>query len=258
MPTLLDVAGVAPLDAVNGRRAKPMDGASFSTVLRDPNAPCPRDEQYYECWSNRAYYRDGWLARSLQVRGEPIDMDNWTLHDLANDFSECEDLRARHPERLADLVAAFDEAAWENLVYPLDNRDRFEKFADASPQARQLADQPRTYFPGTQSVHRHDVFPLIDDRSYHVTVRLDSLTATKACSGHSATPSAAWCSTSKTAARIFTTTASASGTRSSRCACRRATTRSDWNTKHSALAGGAGGCGSTRPRRRTGLISRRP
>ena len=171
MPTLLDVAGVAPLDSVNGRPAKPMDGASFSTVLRDPNAPSPRDEQYYECWSNRAYYRDGWLARSLQVRGEPIDMDNWTLHDLANDFSECEDLRARHPERLAELVAAFDEAAWENLVYPLDNRDRFEKFADASPEARQLADQPRTYFPGTQSVHRHDVFPLIDDRSYHVTVR---------------------------------------------------------------------------------------
>ena len=46
------------------------------------DAPSPRTEQYYECWSNRAYVRDGWLARSLQIRGELIDMNNWTLHNL--------------------------------------------------------------------------------------------------------------------------------------------------------------------------------
>lgn len=42
-----------------------MDGMSFANVLRNGNAPSPRREQYYECWSNRAFYRDGWLARSI-------------------------------------------------------------------------------------------------------------------------------------------------------------------------------------------------
>ena len=171
MPTLLDLAGVSALEQVNGLAAKPMDGRSFSAVVRDNDAPSPRREQYYECWSNRAYYRDGWLARSIQKRGAPICMDNWTLHNLTEDFSESTDLRAQYPDKLDELVAAFDDAAWENMVYPLDNRDRLQKFADSSPQLRAAADAPRTFYPGAQTTHRQDILPLIDDRSFDITVR---------------------------------------------------------------------------------------
>ncbi|MFT5449799.1 MAG: arylsulfatase A-like enzyme [Gammaproteobacteria bacterium] len=173
MPTLLDLTGVQPLDAVNGFDAKPMDGMSFSGLLRDASTPSPRTEQYYECWSNRAYYCEGWLVRSIQKRGEAIDLDNWTLHNLDTDFSESTDLCAQYPQRLDELTAKFDEAAWENLVYPLDNRDRFQKFADSSPELRAAADQPRTFFAGAQTSHREDILPLIDDRSFHITVRFE-------------------------------------------------------------------------------------
>jgi arylsulfatase len=173
MPTLLDLAGVDPLESVNGHKAKTMDGKSFAAVLRSADAPSPRSEQYYECWSNRAYYRDGWLARSIQKRGAAIDMDNWTLHNLEQDFSESTDLRAHYPQRLQELVDAFDQAAWDNLVYPLDNRDRFQKFADVSPAARAAASQPRTFLAGMQTTHREDIIPLIDDRSFHITVRFN-------------------------------------------------------------------------------------
>jgi arylsulfatase len=173
MPTLLDLAGVAPLREVNGRPARPMDGASFAPVLRDAGASAPRREQYYECWSNRAYYRDGWLARSLQKRGEPIDFDNWTLHHLDTDFSESTDVGARHPERLRELTEAFDRAAWQYFVYPLDNRDRREKFTDAAPEPGTRPDGPRTFLPGMQTVHRADVFPLIASRSFRIRVRFD-------------------------------------------------------------------------------------
>ena len=88
MPTLLDLAGLKPLETINGVPTLPLHGKSFAPLLSDAAAPSPRTEQYYECWSNRAYYRDGWLARSLQKRGMPIDMDNWTLHNLHEDFSE--------------------------------------------------------------------------------------------------------------------------------------------------------------------------
>ncbi|MDH3451154.1 MAG: sulfatase-like hydrolase/transferase, partial [Gammaproteobacteria bacterium] len=171
MPTLLDLAGVSPLGTVNGETASTMHGLSFADVLRDGEAESPRNEQYYECWANRAYYRDGWLARSIQRRGQPIDLDNWTLHHLAEDFSESTDLAAHNPDKLHELVEAFDKAAWENFVYPLDNRDRFQKFADVPAHARAAADVPRTFHPGTQTVHRADIFPLISDRSFAITVR---------------------------------------------------------------------------------------
>ena len=128
MPTLLDLAGVPALETSHGDPAKPMQGKSLAPVLRDADAPAPRNEQYYECWANRAYYRDGWVAVSLQKRGEAIDFDNWTLHAHAEDFSESMDLRRQHPQKLEELVAAFDAAAWANMVYPLDNRTPAQKF----------------------------------------------------------------------------------------------------------------------------------
>ncbi|MCC6176537.1 MAG: arylsulfatase [Chloroflexi bacterium] len=171
MPTLLDLAGVEPLVTINGAPTRGMTGRSFAPVLLDSDAPAARNEQYYECWANRAFYRDGWLARSIQRRGEPIDMDNWTLHNLQADFSESVDLRAQHPDRLAALVEAFDAAAWENQVYPLDNRSRPQKFFDTPAWARELADEARTYLPGMQTVIRADVMPKISDRSFRIRVQ---------------------------------------------------------------------------------------
>ncbi len=170
MPTLLDLAGVKRLETSHGKPARTLDGMSCADVLL-ADAPSPRAEQYYECWSNRAYYRDGWLARSLQLRGKAIDMDNWTLHDLGSDFSESRDLAAAHPDKLASLVAAFDAAAWQHFVYPLDNRDRPGKFGDTPAYLRERADKPRRFLPGAQSVHRADVVPLVANRSFRIRTR---------------------------------------------------------------------------------------
>ncbi|MFN8524546.1 MAG: arylsulfatase [Chloroflexota bacterium] len=171
MPTLLDLAGVPPLEAVNGRPAQSMDGRSFASVLKGGDAPATRTEQYYECWANRAYYRDGWLARSIQKRGEAVDLDNWTLHNLREDFSESVDLAAARPEKLAELVEAFDAAAWANQVYPLDNRSRPQKFFDTPNHARRLADEAHTYLPGMQTVQRANILPKISNRSFRISAR---------------------------------------------------------------------------------------
>jgi arylsulfatase len=168
MPTLLDLAKVPALTRANGGPAMAMHGKSFASVLDDAAAAGPRGEQYYECWSNRAYYRDGWLARSIQKRGAPIDMDNWTLHNLVDDFSESIDIRAQHPKKLAELTQAFDEAAWKYFVYPLDNRDRLLKFADFPPGEAARFDAPRRFRPGMQTLHRLDLFPLIADRDFRI------------------------------------------------------------------------------------------
>ena len=170
MPTLLDMAGVPPLESSHGQPARAFDGKSCAQVLLG-DAPSPRSEQYYECWSNRAYYRDGWLARSLQVRDTPIDMENWTLHHLDEDFSESTDLAAKHPDKLKELVEAFDQAAWKYFVYPLDNRGRPGKFGDTPAFLRERADKPRRFLPGSQTAHRSDVFPLVANRAFRIRLR---------------------------------------------------------------------------------------
>jgi arylsulfatase A-like enzyme len=171
MPTLLDLAGVPALEMSYGKLSKPMQGKSLAPVLRDAGAPAPRNEQYYECWANRAYYRDGWLAVSLQKRGGAIDFDNWTLHFHAEDFSESMDLRRQHPEKLAELVAAFDEAAWANMVYPLDNRTPAEKFLDLPPHQRSPTESRRRFLPNGQTVHRSVIAPLIGNRNFKMVAR---------------------------------------------------------------------------------------
>ena len=170
MPTLLDLAGVSRVEMVDGEKARELDGTSCAKVFTD-NLSSPRNEQYYECWSNRAYYKDGWLARSLQIRDTPIDMDNWTLHHLDSDFSESTNLSQQKPEILKNLIDAFDQAAWKYFVYPLDNRGRPGKFSDTPAYLKERADQARRFLPGSQTAHRSDAIPLIANRSFEIKTR---------------------------------------------------------------------------------------
>lgn len=172
MPTLLDLAGVSFPATSHGKPALPMQGASFAPTLFDADAPPARTEQYYECWSNRSYYRDGWLAVSLQKRGEPIDFDNWTLHEHASDFSESRNVADIHPDRLKALVRAFDGAARENLVYPLDNRKPIQKFNQLPPHLVPPRESSRRFYPGTQTIHRSKIVPLISDRNFTIRIHV--------------------------------------------------------------------------------------
>ncbi len=173
MPTLLDLAAVPALTVSHGEAALPMHGCSLAPVLHDARASSPRSEQYYECWANRAYWRDGWIAVSLQKRGEAIDFGNWTLHRQADDFSESVDLAKAHPDKLAELVAAFDRDAWANRVYPLDNRLPIQKFNQIPPHQRPPAGGRRRFVRGGQTVHRATVVPLVADRSFRIEASVE-------------------------------------------------------------------------------------
>ena len=238
MPTLLDLAGLKTLDTINGVPALPLHGKSFAPVLFDAAAPSPRTEQYYECWSNRAYYRDGWLARSLQKRGMPIDMDNWTLHNLHEDFSESVDMRDQHPEKLHELIEAFDQAAWLNMVYPLDNRAMLQKLSDRAPESQPTG--PRTFKPGGQTIHGGLIVPLISNRNFRMRVRFSCQAATRAFSGPSASRSVAWCSTLRMGRCASITMVSASTAPSRQYRWQRETMRQCWTTRPPASARAVG------------------
>ncbi len=49
----------------------------------------------------------------------PFDEDEWELYNVAEDFSEAHNLADENPEKLAEMIAMFDEEAWKYNVYPL-------------------------------------------------------------------------------------------------------------------------------------------
>ena len=127
-PTLLDAAKVKRPELYQGRRQKPVDGASFAATFASP-AAATRREQYYELGGYRAYEEGKWRLVTLHERGKAFDADQWALYDLTTDPTELTDLAERHPEIAAQLKAKWDKAARANNVYPLDDRNLIIKMS---------------------------------------------------------------------------------------------------------------------------------
>ncbi len=133
LPTVLDLAGIALPDEVDGIAQMSFDGTSLSSVVADASAPDVRATQYYECWGSRAMYHDGWkavtdhvnqltAAERDQIAGShDFATDTWALYDTRTDHTESHDLAAAEPERLADLVERWFAEAERNQVFPLDD-----------------------------------------------------------------------------------------------------------------------------------------
>jgi arylsulfatase len=126
-PTILEVTGIEFPDEYHGIKQMPFTGKSMMYSFNDPDAADVKDRQYYEMFGNRAIYSEGWKAVTLHGKRMPWDVnsvtpfedDVWELYNIAEDFSESNDLAAEYPEKLEELKAIFEEEAWENNVYPM-------------------------------------------------------------------------------------------------------------------------------------------
>jgi arylsulfatase len=110
---------------IAGVAQRPIEGASFAATFADPGAASGRDTQYYEMFGCRALYQRGWKAvtyRQIQDARPNFDDDRWELYDVERDPTECHDLASEHPEKLAELVAAWWREAEKYQVLPLDSR----------------------------------------------------------------------------------------------------------------------------------------
>lgn len=131
MPTVLDAAGLAAPEVLDGVVQQPIDGASLLPAMADGGAPAPRRTQYFEMLGSRAIFHDGWKATTdhvgpqLTVERERVpgsgdfDRDHWALFDLSTDFAEAHDVSARHPERVRALTELWWAEAGRNNVLPL-------------------------------------------------------------------------------------------------------------------------------------------
>ena len=71
-PTLLDVVGIKPPEAINGVRADADRGHELRHEPRTtPTAPSQATPQYFEMFGHRGLWQDGWKAVAFHPPGTP-------------------------------------------------------------------------------------------------------------------------------------------------------------------------------------------
>ncbi|HKY90881.1 MAG TPA: arylsulfatase [Nevskiaceae bacterium] len=131
VPTIYDLAGIAPPKTVEGVAQDPLDGVSMRYSFGSAKARGTKSKQYFEVLGSRGIYADGWMASvvgpRLPWRPAPLAAlrewnpaaDRWSLYRVDQDYSQAVDLAAAEPAKLAELQALFDAEARANQVYPI-------------------------------------------------------------------------------------------------------------------------------------------
>ena len=169
LPTILELAGADAPAEPEAEPTPPAAGASFAESLADDSAASTHPEQLYEMIGHRGYYRDGWSAVTLHSRGAPFSDEEWELYDLRDDPTEVRDLAGEHPEKLKELAEAWDQAALDNQVFPLDDHSGLKQLL--RPPEDEVMAEPLTIYPGTPTLERARSLKLTGQRSFTVTSR---------------------------------------------------------------------------------------
>ena len=176
--TILEAAHIPMPKTVDGIKQKPLEGASFLASFDNPDFK-GRSSQYFEIFTNRSMYEDGWKANAqhtLPWRQDLApgnwDKDRWELYYLPDDFSEAVDLADKNPDKLAELKRRFDEAAENYHIYPFDDRGAGRL---AIPKPLPPGSKPDakmfTYFSGATRISE-TVAPPMKNRSWTVTANV--------------------------------------------------------------------------------------
>jgi arylsulfatase A-like enzyme len=171
VPTVLDVLGVDPPDAIRGVAQAPLEGTSFAASFDDPGAHSAHETQYFEMFGHRAIDHDGWravcpwpgpdfttAARKGRAFGSPIgpaeldelEVEGWELYRIPDDPTESRNVAAEHPDKLRELVALWWVEAGKYQVLPIDGDVRQRLVVE-----RPMTSRPRTrftYYPGLSPI----------------------------------------------------------------------------------------------------------
>ncbi|WP_426362352.1 sulfatase-like hydrolase/transferase [Streptomyces sp. E-08] len=130
LPTLAELGGAPAPSDVDGLSAAPLITGGGAVAARHDHLYWFRDERgvtsradaqdrQRSTWLAEALRKDRWKAvRFAPVRDHALPDDQWQveLYDLSTDIGETSDLAARHPARVAELVALM-RSSWRD-AYP--------------------------------------------------------------------------------------------------------------------------------------------
>jgi arylsulfatase len=175
VPTIYEACGVKAPDSIGGVKQTPIEGVSLVYTFDDAKAKERHTTQYFEMFANRAIYHDGWMASTTPARmpwvvvgGSPNPDDfKWELYHVAEDFSQANDLAAKHPEKLKELQDLFDREAKKYNVFPVD-ASAGERVDPAIRPSLTRGRNVFTYYPGMVRIPEGST-PDVKNKSYRVT-----------------------------------------------------------------------------------------
>jgi arylsulfatase A-like enzyme len=177
VPTLLEAIGIEQPSSVNGVAQKPIEGVSMVYSFDSPKAPSTHHTQYFEIFSHRAIYHDGWVActtppastwedQTKRYRPDVISGMKWELYNVTEDFSEALNLADKYPDKLRELQYLFYAEAAKYNVLPIDDSgtERMD------PSIRPSLTRGRTEFTyfGTVTRIPEGAAPDIKNKSYRI------------------------------------------------------------------------------------------
>jgi arylsulfatase len=182
VPTLLEVSGIPAPDYVDGIKQAPIEGVSFAYTFdeKNKNAPSKHKTQYFEMMGDHAIYNDGWMLSTKVIRPpwdvigavnpDPLNNVTWELYDLTKDWTQCDDVAAKYPDKVKQMKQTFLTEAKKHQVLPL----------DASVATRLVAPRPNITTGRTEFVYTHPMTglpqgdsPLLLNCSYTITADIE-------------------------------------------------------------------------------------
>jgi arylsulfatase A-like enzyme len=182
VPTLLEASGIPAPDEVDGIKQAPIEGTSLAYTFdsANANAPSQHKTQYFEMMGDHAIYNDGWMLSTKVIRPpwdaygpanpDPLNNVTWELYDLNKDWTQFDDVAAKHPDKVNELKKLFLTEAKKYDVLPM----------DASVAARIIAQRPNITAGRSEFVYTHLMTglpqgdsPLLLDCSYNIKAELD-------------------------------------------------------------------------------------
>ena len=129
---------------------------------------------------NRAIYHDGWLAGTTPPQGpwlmgvgtlpDVVNGYNWELYNIAEDYSQADDLATKMPGKLRELQELFLVEASKYGVFPLDNEVLQRA---AAPRPSPLAGKTVFTYSGEISGIPAGSAPNLLGKSYSISAEVD-------------------------------------------------------------------------------------
>jgi len=107
MPTFCELASATYPERFNTSKITPCEGKSLRSLLRGEQ----REPHPILCWEhigNKSVRQGDW---KLVGRGDPANLKNWELYNLANDRTEIHDLAAASSDRVKRMAEAWQDWA---------------------------------------------------------------------------------------------------------------------------------------------------
>jgi arylsulfatase len=177
LPTILAATGIPAPDQVEGVTQQAVEGTSLCYSVDDPAAVDQHTTQYFEMCGNRGIYHHGWMAvtrhgipwEMVSDNSRGFDDDEWELYDLTTDWSQANDISARHPRKLAELQQLFLIEAAKHQVFPLDDRVTERENPVMAGRVDLLGDRDTVTYRGGMRRFTEETAPNVKNRSHTIT-----------------------------------------------------------------------------------------